>query len=68
MNEQTPTAMETLFSSISTNISKIMECLSSVSTSLMSNSIFQLTIGIAVLFIIFGIVFKLVRKMRKGGR
>ena len=68
MDAQTPTAMETLFSSISTNISKIMECLSSVSTSLMSNSIFQLTIGIAVLFIIFGIVFKLVRKMRKGGR
>ena len=68
MDAQTPTAMETLFTSISTNISKIMECLSSVSTSLMSNSIFQLTIGIAVLFIIFGIVFKLVRKMRKGGR
>ena len=68
MESQTPTAMETLFTSISTNISKIMECLSSVSTSLMSNSIFQLTIGIAVLFIIFGIVFKLVRKMRKGGR
>ena len=60
--------MDALFTSVSTVITKMIELLGTVSTALLSNSIFQLMIGIAVLFIVIGIVFRLVKKMRKGGR
>ena len=60
--------MEALFTSVATVISKMVEYLGTVSTALLSNSIFQLMVGIAVLYIVIGITFRLVKKMRKGGR
>ena len=60
--------MDALFTSVSTVITKMIELLGTVSTALLSNSIFQLMVGIAVLFIVIGLVFRLVKKMRKGGR
>ena len=68
MDAQTPTALESLFTGISTNITNMMTSLTSVSNGLVSNPIFQLTIGIAALSIIFGLLFVLVRKMRNGGK
>ncbi len=63
-----PTALEGLFTNVSTVISKMVSNLTVVSGKLIADPIFQITIGIAMLFILIGIVFKLVKKMRKGGR
>ena len=60
--------MDALWTSVNTVITSMMTSLTSVSTTLIGNPIFQLTIGIAVLFIIFGYLFVLVRKMRNGGK
>ena len=60
--------MEALFTAVSTVITNMFSNLTIVSTNLISDPIFQITIGIAMLFILIGIVFKLVKKMRKGGR
>ena len=60
--------MDALFTATGTVITKILEYLGAVATSLLGNPIFQVMIGIAVLYIVLGIVFKLVRKMRKGGK
>ena len=61
-------AVETLFKTVTTVITNITNTLSTVSTSLLSNSIFELMMGIVVFFIVMGIVFRLVSKLRKGGR
>ena len=66
--EGTTTGLEALFESVGTVITNILSNLATVATNLLSNPIFQLMIGIAVLFIVIGIVFRLVKKMRKGGR
>ena len=63
-----PTALEGLFTNVSTVISKMVSNLTVVSGKLIADPIFQITIGIAMLFILIGIVFRLVKKMRKGGR
>ena len=60
--------MEALFTATGTVITKVLAYLTEVATSLLANPIFQVMIGIAVLYIVLGIVFKLVRKMRKGGK
>ena len=62
------TALEGLFTNVCTVISKMVSNLTIVSEKLIADPIFQITIGIAMLFILIGIVFKLVKKMRKGGR
>ena len=64
----TPTALETLFTNVATVISNIINYLGNVCSTLLGNPIFQIMVGIAILYIIIGIVFRLVRKMRKGGR
>lgn len=61
-------ALGTLFTNVGTVITEIIELLGTVSTSLLSNSIFQIMMGIIVLFIVMGIVFGLVKKLRRGGR
>ena len=66
--EGTTTGLEALFESVGTVITNILGYLATVATNLLENPIFQLMIGIAVLFIVIGIVFRLVKKMRKGGR
>ena len=60
--------MEALFTAVGTVITNMFSNLTIVSTNLISDPIFQMTIGIAMLFILIGIVFRLVKKMRKGGR
>ena len=66
---ETPTVtIATVFEGAGTVITKVLEYLGTVATSLLGNPIFQVMIGIAVLYIVLGIVFKLVRKMRKGGK
>ena len=60
--------MESLFTAVSTVITNMFSNLTVVSGKLIADPIFQITIGIAMLFILIGIVFKLVKKMRKGGR
>ena len=60
--------MESLFTAVSTVITNMFSNLTVVSEKLIADPIFQITIGIAMLFILIGIVFKLVKKMRKGGR
>lgn len=65
--EGTPT-IATVFEGAGPVITKVLEYLGTVATSLLSNPIFQVMIGIALLYIALGIVFKLVRKMRNGGK
>ncbi len=60
--------MESLFTAVSTVITNMFSNLTVVSEKLIADPIFQITIGIAMLFILIGIVFRLVKKMRKGGR
>lgn len=60
--------MEALFTATGTVITKVLAFLTEVATSLLANPIFQVMIGIAILYIVLGIVFKLVSKMRKGGK
>ena len=60
--------MTALFESVTTVITQMITLLGTVSTALLENPIFQIMMGIIVLFIVMGIVFKLVRKLRKGGR
>ncbi len=60
--------MTELFESITTVITSVMTLFGKVSTSLMGNEIFQLMFGIVVLGVIMGIVFTLVRKVKRRGR
>ena len=60
--------MADLFTAVGTVITNLLSNLGTVSTALLGNVLFQVMVGIAVLYIIIGIVFRLVRKMRKGGK
>ena len=60
--------MTELFESITTVITSVMTLFGKVSTGLMGNEIFQLMFGIVVLGVIMGIVFTLVRKVKRRGR
>ncbi len=60
--------MTDLFENITTVITKILELFASVSSSLLGNEIFQLMFGIVVLYVIMGIVFVLVRKIKNKGK
>lgn len=60
--------MEALFTAAGTVITNVLGYLTEVATALLANPIFQVMIGIAILYIVIGIVFRLVKKMRKGGK
>ena len=60
--------MEALFTAVTSVVSNIMTLLGTVGESLLSNVIFQIMMGIALLFLVIGIIFRLVKKMRKGGK
>ena len=68
LTDPQPTAIATLFQNVTTVITKILELMTSVATTLMGNSIFQITIGIVILGIVMSLIFTLVRKMKKRGR
>ena len=62
-----PSAIGTLFTNVSTVITKILTLFWTVCSKLLENPIFQITIGVVILGIVMGLVFTLVRKMRKKG-
>ena len=68
LETSTPTAIGTLFQSVTTVITKILTLMTSTATTLMSNPIFQITVGIVILGIVMSLIFTLVRKMKKRGR
>lgn len=62
------TKMEALWTGITSVISNVMTLLGTVTTGLLSNELFQITIGIVVFIIVMGIVFTLVSKVRRRGK
>lgn len=60
--------MTTLWTNVTSVITNFFTILGTASTSLLSNEIFQLMIGIVMLYLVTGFIFKLVRKLRKGGK
>ena len=63
-----PTVIGTLFQNVTTVITNILTLMTKVATTLMDNSIFQITIGIVILGIVMSLIFTLVRKMKRRGR
>lgn len=49
-------------------VGNFFSLLNTASSSLLSNVIFQLLIGIVILYLVTGFIFKLVKKFRKGGK
>ncbi len=68
MKEGEITVMEALWTTIKTVITNIVDLLTTVCTSLISNPIFQIMLGVAVFGIVVGIVMYLVKKMRRQGK
>lgn len=68
LTDPQPTAIGTLFQSVTTVVTEILKLMTSVASTLMNNSIFQITIGIVILGIIMSLIFTLVRKMKRRGR
>lgn len=68
MEETVVTGMETMFTNIGTVIEKSMGYLGTVTTSLLGNEIFQITMGLVFLSIIIGLIFYLVAKAKRKGR
>lgn len=60
------TPLETLLENVGTVITSIITQLGTVATALMSNAIFQVMFGLLVLFVVLGIIFRLVYHARKG--
>lgn len=60
--------MTALFNAITEVVTEILTLFGSVSTTLMSNPIFQLTVGVVVLGIIMSLVFTMVRKLKRRGK
>lgn len=60
--------MTELFTSVTEVVTSILTLMGTVSTTLMSNPIFQVTVGIVILGIVMSLIFTLVRKMKKRGR
>ena len=60
--------MEPIFTNIFTVIEKFMGYLGTVTTSLLSNEIFQIAMGLVFLSIVIGLVFYLVAKAKRKGR
>ena len=62
--ENTPT----IWTTATEVVSNVITMLGTVSNALMSNQLFQITIGIVLLGIVMGIVYGLLRKLRKRGK
>lgn len=60
--------MTALFTAITEVVTEILTLFGSVSTTLMSNPIFQLTVGVVVLGIVMSLVFTMVRKLKRRGK
>ena len=62
------TVMDALFTAVATVIEKMLAQFATVSTSLLSNEIFQIMFGIVVLYLGISFVMYLVRKVKRKGR
>lgn len=60
------TAMEALWTAITTVITNVMNALGTVGNALLSNVIFQIMFGLLILFVVLGIIFRLVSHARNG--
>lgn len=60
--------METLWTAITSVITNLITLLGTVCTALMSNELFQIALGIIMFMVVMGIVFSLVKKVRKRGK
>ena len=60
--------MEALFTNVNTVVTNILTLFTTVSTEFLKNEIFQLMFGVVVLGIIMGLVFTMVRKLKRRGR
>ena len=60
------TSLTDVFTNAGTVITKIIELMGTVGEALLGNVIFQIMLGVLVLFIVMGIIFKLVYHARKG--
>lgn len=58
--------MTELFTTITSVITNILTLMGSVGTALLDNVIFQLLMGILTLYVVMGIIFRLVAHVRKG--
>lgn len=68
MEETVVNGMQTMFTNIGTVITEVMKLLGTVTTSLLSNEIFQIAMGLVFLSIVIGLVFYLVAKAKRKGR
>ena len=60
--------MAGLWTSVTTVVSNIITLMGTVSTALLSNEIFQIVIGVVIFGIVMGVVFTLVKKLRRRGK
>lgn len=60
--------MESLWTNITTVVSKLTELMGTMTTTLIGNELFQIVLGTVVFGIGMSIVFTLVRKVRKRGK
>ena len=58
--------MDALWTAITTVITKIIEIMGTVGEALLGNVIFQIMFGLLILFVVLGIIFRLVKHARKG--
>ena len=59
-------ALSTLLENAGTVINSVVTTMGTVATSLMGNAIFQVMFGLLLLFVVLGIIFRLVYHARKG--
>ena len=59
-------ALSTLLTNSGTVINSVVTTMGTVATSLMGNAIFQVMFGLLLLFVVLGIIFRLVYHARKG--
>ena len=60
--------MATLWENVTTVITNLVTLMGTMTTALLANELFQIVLGIVFFSIAMGIVFTLVRKIRKRGK
>ena len=58
----------TIWTTATEVVTNVITMLGTVSNALMSNQLFQITIGLVLFGIIIGIVFRLLKKLKRQGR
>ena len=58
----------TIWDAITTVITNLITLFGTVANALMTNELFQITLGIVIFIVLMGIVYSLVKKIRKRGK